>query len=109
MFNILKVTSIYILILIFKFQKKNKNEKKRNKSIHFNNLKIKPPMIYSELLEACGTSCPSLRTIYNWVDRFNNQVKSFQDCSRVGRPILATRTTDVGRVEALIIEDSRIS
>ena len=65
--------------------------------------------IHSELVVAWGDQAPCIRTVQNWIARFNAGDESTEDKPRVGRPITATCTANVDRVQVLIDDDPHIS
>lgn len=61
------------------------------------------------LQAVCGDSCPMERTIYNWISAFKSGRESAEDLLRSGRPTTATSSENVACVEALLMEDQRIT
>lgn len=68
----------------------------------------KPSEIH-EQLQQTDLDVPSRRTIFEWFRRFKDGRSSLEDDARCGRPLTATTTENVQRLQELIKEQPRIS
>lgn len=69
----------------------------------------KPPQtIFQEMLSVYGDSCPGKTMVYKWNSLFKQGRESLEDDPRSGRPIEATTSNIVEKVEKLILEDTRL-
>jgi histone-lysine N-methyltransferase SETMAR len=66
-----------------------------------------PAEIYRRLHAVTGDSCPTERTVYNWISSFKEGRQSVEDLPRSGRPLSATRAENVAQVEQLVMKDRR--
>ena len=65
--------------------------------------------IIRELREVYKDHCFSDKTIYNWIQRFQEGVASVNDQSRSGRPCSSTTTFNIDRVREKLDEDRRLT
>ena len=70
-------------------------------------LKVKPPEIHANLVEACGEAAFGLRNVQKWCKRFEEGSSDTKDAARCGRPISATDLHHVQQVEELLLDDRR--
>src|SRR5277367_2967459 len=65
--------------------------------------------IHERLVNVYGTSAPSIRTVEIWAIEFRRGRSSLEDDPRSGRPLTTHSSEIVKKVEALVLEDRRIS
>ncbi|CAH2244033.1 jg20705 [Pararge aegeria aegeria] len=54
-----------------------------------------------------GDQCPSKSMIYKWHGLFKHGRESIEDDPRSGRPVEATTSNIIGKVEKIVLEDTR--
>ncbi|XP_053602914.1 protein GVQW3-like [Plodia interpunctella] len=64
-------------------------------------------IIFQELLAVYGDSAPGKTMVYKWHGLFKQGRESIEDDPRSGRPIEATTSEIVEKVEKLVLEDTR--
>ncbi|XP_053606964.1 protein GVQW3-like [Plodia interpunctella] len=64
-------------------------------------------IIFQELLAVYGDSVPEKTMVYKWHGLFKQGRESIEDDPRSGRPIEATTSEIVEKVEKLVLEDTR--
>ncbi|XP_049815555.1 histone-lysine N-methyltransferase SETMAR-like [Schistocerca nitens] len=65
--------------------------------------------IYAELVKVYGSNTPSYDTVVRWHRRFRSGQTSLNDEERSGRPSLTDKPGITSEVEALVVEDRRIT
>lgn len=89
------------------FKKMEKNEY-RAVIKHFHMKGKTPKEIKTELDEVHGTSAPSFKTVYNWVNEFKRGRISTSDAERPGRPIEATTPEMMDKIHDVVLADRRV-
>ncbi|XP_026737518.1 protein GVQW3-like [Trichoplusia ni] len=67
-----------------------------------------PQIIMEEMSSVYGDLCPGKTMIYKWHSLFKQGRDSIEDDPRSGRPIEATSSDNVEKVEKLVLEDARL-
>ena len=67
-----------------------------------------PKEIKAEFDEVHGTSAPSFKTVYNWVNEFKRGRTSTRDEPRSGRPVEAATPESIRKVHNMILNDRRV-
>lgn len=67
-----------------------------------------PQIIMEEMSSVYGDSCPGKSMVYKWHSLFKQGRDSIEDDQRSGRPIEATSSDIVEKVEKLVLEDARL-
>lgn len=75
---------------------------------HFFLKGFRPKQIKEELDQVHGESAPSFATIYNWVNEFKRGRLSTKDEHRQGRPVEATTSEMIDKIQDMILNDRRI-
>ncbi|XP_026318431.1 protein GVQW3-like [Hyposmocoma kahamanoa] len=69
----------------------------------------KPPQtIMNEMETVYGDQCPGKTMIYKWHGLFKHGRESIEDDPRPGRPVEATTSDNVEKIEKFILEDARL-
>jgi hypothetical protein len=66
------------------------------------NMNKKPRDIFVGLKTILEENCPSIRTIYRWIDRFTNETSSLQDKFRSGHPLTKSTLENVRKIRGLV-------
>ncbi|XP_026327857.1 histone-lysine N-methyltransferase SETMAR-like, partial [Hyposmocoma kahamanoa] len=64
--------------------------------------------IMNEMETVYGDQCPGKTMIYKWHGLFKNGRESIEDDPRPGRPVEATTSDNVEKIEKFILEDARL-
>ncbi|CAF4909599.1 unnamed protein product [Pieris macdunnoughi] len=64
--------------------------------------------ILNEMETVYGEQCPSKSIIYKWHGLFKHGRESIEDDPRSGRPVEATTSDIVEKVEKIVLEDTRL-
>jgi len=67
-----------------------------------------PQTILEEMSAVYGDSCPGKTMVYKWHSLFKQGRESIEDDPRPGRPVEATSSDIVEKIEKLVLEDARL-
>lgn len=67
-----------------------------------------PNIIIEEMQAVYGDHCPYKTTIYKWIGLFKHGRESLDDDPRSGRPVEATSSDIVKKIEKLVLKDARL-
>lgn len=70
---------------------------------------VKSSEIHQRLVNVYGASAPSCRTVEHWAIEFKHGRESVEDDPRSGRPATAQNEEMIEKIEAMVMEDRRIS
>ncbi|KAI6661691.1 hypothetical protein LOD99_9933 [Oopsacas minuta] len=65
--------------------------------------------ILREMRDIVGDECPSIATIYRWIERFDNGDEDLHDDPRPGRPTSSKTRSNIERVQTILDKDRRIT